>query len=263
MSHYLIDRIAALPNVELHMGSEIVGLHGDRDRGLTGATFRDSRTGETGSVRRAIFSCSLAPTPIPLARRMCGARWKGFRPHGGARRGLASGCRSKPVAQASLPSETYGPARPSASPPRSVKARPSSRRSILSWCEMWEARRPWRLRLSQFRQVRNGLLIVELTKEIPEELKPRRIAISGAANTIAGESSANVGRHEKATQKPEGSLAHEVPYSAAIALRGASSSIVSPWLSSFVGLIRNHTAYRAGRKSRIITVPAAVPPINV
>ena len=46
----------------------------------------------------------------------------------------------------------------------------------------------------------NGLLVVELTKEIPEELKPRRIAISGAANTIAGESSANVGGHEKATQ---------------------------------------------------------------
>lgn len=45
MSRYLIDRIAALPNVELHVGSEIADLHGDRATGLTGATFRDSRTG--------------------------------------------------------------------------------------------------------------------------------------------------------------------------------------------------------------------------
>ncbi len=47
MSRYLIDRIAALPNVELHVGSEIVALHGDRETGLTGTTFRDARTGET------------------------------------------------------------------------------------------------------------------------------------------------------------------------------------------------------------------------
>ena len=47
MSQYLIDRIAALPNVELHVGSEIVGLHGNRATGLTGATFRDNRTGAT------------------------------------------------------------------------------------------------------------------------------------------------------------------------------------------------------------------------
>lgn len=45
MSRYLIDRIAALPNVELHMGSEIADLRGDRTTGLTGATFRDRRTG--------------------------------------------------------------------------------------------------------------------------------------------------------------------------------------------------------------------------
>jgi len=45
MSRYLIDRIAALPNVELHMNSEIAELHGDRMTGLTGATFRDIRTG--------------------------------------------------------------------------------------------------------------------------------------------------------------------------------------------------------------------------
>ncbi len=40
MSRYLIDRIAALPNVEIHIGAEISSLEGDRTSGLTGATFR-------------------------------------------------------------------------------------------------------------------------------------------------------------------------------------------------------------------------------
>ncbi|WP_404712866.1 FAD-dependent oxidoreductase [Sphingomonas sp. MMS24-J13] len=47
MSRYLIDRIAALPNVEMHVPSEIVGIEGDRTTGLTGATFRDRKTGAT------------------------------------------------------------------------------------------------------------------------------------------------------------------------------------------------------------------------
>ncbi|MBJ3777121.1 FAD-dependent oxidoreductase [Acuticoccus mangrovi] len=45
MSHYLVERIAALPNVELHVGTEIVGLEGDRVHGLTGAVFVDRRSG--------------------------------------------------------------------------------------------------------------------------------------------------------------------------------------------------------------------------
>ena len=40
MSRYLIDRIAALPSVEIHIGAEIASLEGDRASGLTGATFR-------------------------------------------------------------------------------------------------------------------------------------------------------------------------------------------------------------------------------
>jgi thioredoxin reductase (NADPH) len=40
MSRYLIDRVAALPNVELHTGAEIVALEGNALTGLTGATFR-------------------------------------------------------------------------------------------------------------------------------------------------------------------------------------------------------------------------------
>jgi thioredoxin reductase (NADPH) len=43
MSHYLIERIAALPNVDLRVGVEIASLKGDRAAGLSGVTFR-SRT---------------------------------------------------------------------------------------------------------------------------------------------------------------------------------------------------------------------------
>ena len=45
MSRYLIDRIAALPNVELHSRTEVVALQGDRAQGLAAAVFRDRRTG--------------------------------------------------------------------------------------------------------------------------------------------------------------------------------------------------------------------------
>lgn len=41
MSRYLIDRIMALPNVELHVGTEVVALEGDNVTGLSGATFRN------------------------------------------------------------------------------------------------------------------------------------------------------------------------------------------------------------------------------
>jgi len=47
MSRYLIDRIAALPNVTIHVGSEVVGLEGDRATGLTAAIFKDRDTGAT------------------------------------------------------------------------------------------------------------------------------------------------------------------------------------------------------------------------
>jgi thioredoxin reductase (NADPH) len=45
MSKYLIDRIKALPNVELHIGKEVVALDGDRANGLQGVTFRCRTTG--------------------------------------------------------------------------------------------------------------------------------------------------------------------------------------------------------------------------
>jgi thioredoxin reductase (NADPH) len=49
MSRYLIDRIAALPNVTLRTGTEIVGLEGRDGGGLSAAVFKDRATGETQS----------------------------------------------------------------------------------------------------------------------------------------------------------------------------------------------------------------------
>ena len=47
MSRYLVDRIAALPNVQLHVDHEIVELAGDPSRGLEGALFRSRSDGCT------------------------------------------------------------------------------------------------------------------------------------------------------------------------------------------------------------------------
>ena len=45
MSNYLIERIAALPNVTQHIGVEIAELEGDCTNGLTGAVFRNKAGG--------------------------------------------------------------------------------------------------------------------------------------------------------------------------------------------------------------------------
>jgi thioredoxin reductase (NADPH) len=56
MSRYLVDRIAALPNVELHVGTEIVGLEGDARNGLHTALFRHRASGTThGCALRHLF----------------------------------------------------------------------------------------------------------------------------------------------------------------------------------------------------------------
>jgi thioredoxin reductase (NADPH) len=52
MSRYLIDRIAALPNVELHTEAEVIELEGDATEGLTAATVRNRADGKT--VRHAM-----------------------------------------------------------------------------------------------------------------------------------------------------------------------------------------------------------------
>jgi thioredoxin reductase (NADPH) len=55
MSRYLIDRIAALPNVEVHVGSEVVALEGDRAEGLVAAEFRTRDGGSHRCALRHLF----------------------------------------------------------------------------------------------------------------------------------------------------------------------------------------------------------------
>ena len=50
MSRYLIDRINALPNVSLHVGTEVIALEGDRAAGLTKAVFCQRANGSTKAV---------------------------------------------------------------------------------------------------------------------------------------------------------------------------------------------------------------------
>jgi thioredoxin reductase (NADPH) len=47
MSKYLIDRIAALPNVDIHVGEELIELEGDEDGSLVGAVLRNRSTEAT------------------------------------------------------------------------------------------------------------------------------------------------------------------------------------------------------------------------
>jgi thioredoxin reductase (NADPH) len=47
MSSYLIERIAATPNIQLRPHTEVVELHGDPLDGLAGVTWRDRQTGAT------------------------------------------------------------------------------------------------------------------------------------------------------------------------------------------------------------------------
>ncbi|MDM0020288.1 FAD-dependent oxidoreductase [Variovorax saccharolyticus] len=46
MSRYLIDRIEATANIELHPHTELVSLHGEPGSGLNGATWRDRQSGQ-------------------------------------------------------------------------------------------------------------------------------------------------------------------------------------------------------------------------
>jgi thioredoxin reductase (NADPH) len=69
MSRYLIDRISALPNVEMLCNTEVVALEGDRTDGLTRAEFRDRLTGETKacSLRHLFLFIGAEPNAAWLA----------------------------------------------------------------------------------------------------------------------------------------------------------------------------------------------------
>ena len=89
MSHYLIERIEALPNVTIHAESEVTALEGDPRQGLTGARFRDRRTGEThGCTLRHLFLFIGADPNAGWLRDCVDLDGKGFVLTGGGARAL-------------------------------------------------------------------------------------------------------------------------------------------------------------------------------
>ncbi|MEO8849235.1 MAG: FAD-dependent oxidoreductase [Casimicrobiaceae bacterium] len=80
MSRYLIDRIDATSNIELHVNTEVTHLHGKPAHGLAGVTWRNRRTGE--ETQRAVCHVFLFVGADPETGwlRSCGVAFdaKGF-----------------------------------------------------------------------------------------------------------------------------------------------------------------------------------------
>src|SRR4029077_18305507 len=72
MSRYLIDRIAALPNVTLYTGAEVIALEGDETGALCKATFRgvDSGSINTYPLRHLFLFIGADPNAAWLAKRV-------------------------------------------------------------------------------------------------------------------------------------------------------------------------------------------------
>jgi thioredoxin reductase (NADPH) len=103
MSRYLIDRIAALPNVTLHAGTEVVALDGDRGAGLSKAVFRQRAHGTTKDVPLRHLFLFIGADPNAEWLDGCVAEdAKGFIVTG-------AGFSTKDLARAPLPLETSMP----------------------------------------------------------------------------------------------------------------------------------------------------------
>jgi len=104
MSRYLVERIAALPNVVLHAGKEIVALEGD-DQGLAAAVFRDRITDEDHRcAMRHLFLFIGAEPNAEWARGCLDMDDKGFVTTGAEFAGDAVAC-----GRTALPLETSRP----------------------------------------------------------------------------------------------------------------------------------------------------------
>jgi thioredoxin reductase (NADPH) len=102
MSRYLIDRIAALPNVTLYTGAEVIALEGDENGALCMATFRGVDTGNlhTYPLRHLFLFIGAEPNGNWLAKRVA-VDPKGFVMTGGD-----FAPTDQPVGRAPLPLET-------------------------------------------------------------------------------------------------------------------------------------------------------------
>jgi hypothetical protein len=135
MSSYLIERIAATPNIELHVESEIVALEGSDEEGLQQVRVRDNRSRlETDyDICRVFLFIGADPNTGWLSD--CGVQVddKGFILTGYDAPGGEDAPRWRPACRACLPSATCAPTPPSGWRRRSAKARPWYRRSTASW----------------------------------------------------------------------------------------------------------------------------------
>jgi thioredoxin reductase (NADPH) len=105
MSRYLVERIAALPNVELHLNTEIVGLQGDRAHGLVAAVFRNRVSGTEHSCPLHHLFLFIGADPHTGWLQGCvGLDRKGF-----VVTGVPFATGSAPTARNSLPLETDRP----------------------------------------------------------------------------------------------------------------------------------------------------------
>lgn len=104
MSQYLVERIAALPNVELHIGKEVVALDAD-DQGLASAAFRERASGaEHRCAMRHLFLFIGAEPNAEWAMDCVDADEKGFAITGADFVGEAIAC-----GRTALPLETSRP----------------------------------------------------------------------------------------------------------------------------------------------------------
>jgi thioredoxin reductase (NADPH) len=104
MSRYLIERIGALPNVELHTRTEIVGLEGDKAHGLSAVIFKDRDSGETHRCPlRHVFLFIGADPNVGWLKGCVATDKNGFVTTGAENGGMATGV------HAVLPLETSHP----------------------------------------------------------------------------------------------------------------------------------------------------------
>ncbi|HVO90945.1 MAG TPA: FAD-dependent oxidoreductase [Casimicrobiaceae bacterium] len=99
MSRYLIDRIDATSNIELHSHTRVARLHGDPASGLDGVTWRNDRTGieEQRSIRHVFLFVGADPETDWLGDCSVARDSHGFVLTGKACQGLAAGNSSAPL----------------------------------------------------------------------------------------------------------------------------------------------------------------------
>jgi thioredoxin reductase (NADPH) len=80
MSQYLVDRIRALPNVEVHTGTELTALLGEPDEGLQAVCWRDQSSGKEArhAIRHVFLFIGAAPNTEWLRRCAVRVDAKGF-----------------------------------------------------------------------------------------------------------------------------------------------------------------------------------------